>query len=209
LTARHFHSFGCLCSFTFALVFLYVGDVGAFEHRQGARVGAQIDRFRSASAGAFVFYSPFIGYEGRYGADWAASLKFSYLVPVHASDGVSKFAPSRHYDQVRSFDAFVGVDRRFARYQGWSFEGALGPHGHFTRLRSSRYVEWSSASMGVGMSAAASRPSPPSLKMKWLHFGAQLDLSYDFVDFSHGGDLSGVFSAALSFSLAFVGGVAP
>ena len=130
----------------------------------------------------------------------------SVLFPLHATDGVSAFSPPQEYDRVRSFDALVAVNYRFLRLSTWAFDGSLGPHVHFTRLRSSQYVEWTSGSMGLGVSAAMRRVLLQPLGAGLLEWGAHFDLSYDFVDFSHGGDLGAVLSAAVSLSVAFAGG---
>jgi hypothetical protein len=60
--------------------------------------------------------------------------------------------------------------------------------------------------MGLGLSAATRRVLLRPVGFGHLEWGAHFDLSYDFVDFAHGGDLNGVLSAALSLSLALAGG---
>jgi hypothetical protein len=206
VSARYPWPVACLSAAVVLLVMLPAHDAVALEHRHGARIGYQVDRFTADSAGPFVFHSPALSYEGRYGSDWAGALRMSVLFPIHATDGVSTFSPPKEYDSVRSLDALLAVNHRFLRLSGWAFDGSLGPHVHFTRLRSSDYVEWTSSSMGLGLSAAVRRLLLQPLGAGLLEWGAHFDLSYDFVDFSHGGDLSGVLSAAASLSVAFAGG---
>ena len=171
------------------------------ENRHALGVGYQIGYVSTESNGPFNFGSLPISYVGRYGNDWAGLLRMTVLVPLRAGDPQSKFSPRAEYESTQSYDIFTGVDRRFGPFLQWEIDAGLGPHFNYTRFQSTRYVEWSAAALGFGMSFNARRRIGLEYDWGYPELGVHVDVSDDFIDLSRGGDLSNAIQAQFLLSL--------
>lgn len=178
--------------------FFAAAESQAFEHRHAAGVGYQFAHVQSKTQGGYGLGSLPISYLGRYGGDWAALLRLSVLVPLRASDGENSFSPSSEYERTQAYDSLLAANYRFGEWWGWHAEAGLGPHFNFTRFQSPEYVEWSTASLGVGALWGARRFVGTGFWGGRPEVGLQLDFSFDFIDLAHGGDFaSGLQGQAL------------
>jgi hypothetical protein len=182
------------------LAWLAPQSARAFEHHHALGVGYQSGHISSETAGAFHLRALPFSYVGRYGGGWAALVRLSALLPLRARQGELKFAPRAEYNETEEWDSFVGVARRFPGPMGFDLDAALGAHFHYVRFRSQTYVEWSAAASGLGLGATARRVLFPRLWGGRGEWGAAVDMNYDFIDISRGGDLrSGVQVQCLAF----------
>lgn len=180
----------------------------AFEHRNSVGIGYQSGHIATDSAGSFHFRSFPLSFAGRYGGDWAAQLRMSLLFPLRARQGDEAFSPRAEYDKTQQYDAFLAPNFRFTRLLGWEIDAGLGAHFHFVRFRSTHYVEWSSAAMGMGLSAAGRTPLSEEFWGGHGELGLHGDINYDFIDFSRGGDLTGGVQAQFHVSVGWAMGTA-
>lgn len=188
--------------FVLAAVVTFCGNASAFEHHHALGIGYHSGHIASDTSGSFHFRSFPVSYVGRLGGDWAAHLRVAMLFPLRARQGALTFSPAAEYDRTQVWDSLVGATHRFTRVLGFELETGAGAHFHYVRYQSTTYVEWSSAALGLGLSANARRSILPELWGR-PEMGVGADLSYDFIDLSRGGDLSGGVQGQL---LVFLGG---
>lgn len=174
----------------FVSSFFAAANGSAFEHRHAAGVGYQFAHVQSKTQGGYGLGSLPISYLGRYGGEWAALFRLSVLVPLRASDGENSFSPASEYERTQAYDSLLAANYRFTEWSGWHVEAGLGPHFNFTRFQDPEYVEWSSASLGLGAMWGARRFVGTSFWGGRPELGLQLDFSFDFIDLAHGGDFA-------------------
>jgi hypothetical protein len=124
------------------------------------------------------------------------------LFPLRARQGSLTFSPRAEYERTQAWDSLLGATHRFTEVLGFDLDAGAGAHFHYVRYQSTTYVEWSSAALGLGLGAGARRSVLPEVWGR-PEVGLNADLSYDFLDLSRGGDLSGGVQGQL---LVFVGG---
>ncbi len=191
-----------LAACTFIFVALIGRGAAAFEQRHAIGVGYQAGVISAEDAGAFHFRSFPVGYLGRLGGRYGAELRIATLFPLRARQEDIAFAPRSEYDQTQQWDALLAPNYRFTRLGAWDLDAGLGPHFHYVRFQSTKYVEWSSAALGLGASATGRTPISEDFWGGHGELGARGDLSYDFIDLSRGGAMKGGVQAQF---LVFVG----
>lgn len=182
-------------------------EVMAMEHRHAFGTGYHFGHVSAKEGRSYRFRNLPISYQGRYGGDWAAMARVSVLMPLRATDGEVTFAPRSEYDQTQMYDWLLGANHRYRGVLGWDVDAGLGAHAHFARLRSDKYVEWSTSSLGLGLATAARKAVGPGLWGGHPELGIHLDLNYDFIDLSRGGDLVGGVQGQVGVSLGWTFGV--
>lgn len=179
------------------------------ENRHGVGIGFQSSHIATDSAGSFGIRSFPVSYTGRYGGEWAAQVRLSVFFPLRANQDDISFSPRAEYDGTQQFDTFVAPNLRFTEVYGWDIDSGLGAHFHYVRFHSTRYVEWSSAAMGLGIATSARTPIGKEFWNGRGELGVHGDLSYDFIDLSRGGDLTGAVQGQLMVSISWAMGLAP
>jgi len=178
--------------------------VGALEQHHALGTGYHWGRGQSSDAGKFHLSSLPVTYTGRYGEEWALLLRASILFPLAVSDELLSISPRAEYESVQSFDMLLAVDKHLVSLLSWKTDLGLGPHIHSTRMRSSRYVEWSTAGLGLGISVNTRRSLARQWKGLTPEIGLHSDFSYDFIDLSRGGKISGAVQAQFLISLGLL-----
>lgn len=189
--------------FSAGAILLLARPTRAMEHRHALGTGYHFGHITAKEGRSFRFRNLPISYYGRYGGDWAATLRASLLFPLRASDGEVQFAPRSEYDQTQMVDWLLGASRRYRGLMGWDVDAGLGAHFHFARLRSTTYVEWSTAALGLGLVGAARKSLGAGLGGGYPELGLHFDLNYDFIDLSRGGDLVGGVQGQLGVSIGW------
>lgn len=184
-----------------------IQEASAFEHRHGLGVGYQFGHVSAESGDSYNLQSLPLSYLGRYGDDWAAMTRLSLLIPLQASDGEQSFLPQSEYDRTRAFDIILGPNYRFTQIGEWTLEAGFGPHFNYTRFQSTEYVEWTNAALGLAGSWGARRKWGTGFSGGMPEVGVQLDVSYDFIDLAHGGDLGSGLQGQALVSLGWALGV--
>gem|GEM_PF-2318882 len=170
----------------------------AFEHRHALGAGYQFGYISAKSGGRYDLRSFPVSYIGRYGGDWAGAFRLSALVPLRASSGDQSFSPSDEYDSTQAYDAVTGLSRRFSEVYGFKIDALLGVHFH--------YVEWSSSAIGVAAGANARHPIGAGFWGGRPEVGVHLELAYDAIDLSHGGDLGSGIQGQAQVSVGWLMG---
>ena len=178
----------------------------AFEHRHGVGAGYHSAHISAREKESFHFRSFPLSYAGRYGGDIGAELRVASLFPLRARQGVLTFSPRAEYDRAQQFDALLAPNVRFSRLFAREIDSGFGAHFHYARLRSTEYVEWSSAALGLGASVAARTPLSQEF---WAGHG-ELSvlglLAYDFIDLSRGGHMTGGVVAQVLVTVGYAMG---
>lgn len=168
---------------------LWSPSSAAFEHRHALGTGYHFSHVASDQERGFSFHSFPVTYVGRYGGDWAAGLRLSYFVPVHAQQASVGINPREQYDSTLGLDALLGPNYRLSLVPGWMLDVTVGVHANYLQLLSDRFVEWSSATMGLGSQVGIRHRIDTDIGGAVPELGVHGDINVDFIDFSRGGDL--------------------
>lgn len=157
----------------------------------------------SKAPSSYAFHSPAFTWamSGAEPTGWSSMS--SLLIPVQGRQDGAVLASTRFYRRFWGVDTLVGRAYRGALSPRLDLEGSLGVHLNLLFLTAiSGYRDFSSLTAGLGCSALLRYRTGREFFHKPLFASAFANLSGDFLDLLHGGDLRWGTNVALGVQLA-------
>lgn len=190
----------------FLLAILLCAGAAQADTLHGLGFSYDFTSVTSKEQSSYAFHSPALTWtmSGAEPAGWTAMA--SLLIPVQGRQDGEVVATSRYYRRFWGADGLLGRAYRINLGEGFDVEGGLGVHLNYVSLIGKEgYRDWNSFSGGLGVITTARWQLGQQFLGRPLSLGGFLNLSSDFFDLLHGGDLSWAlnFSAGAQLALAF------
>jgi hypothetical protein len=187
------------------LLLLYASGVASAraETLQGLGFSYDFTSVTSKAPSSYAFHSPAFTWTMSSAEPTGWSSMTSLLIPVQGRQDGVVLATSRFYRRSWGLDALVGRGFRSALSPRLDLEGGLGVHVNLLFLTAiDGYRDFSSLTAGLGASALLRYRTEQQFFGRPLFASAFTNLSGDFLDLLHGGDLRWGVNVAFGLQLA-------